>query len=246
MFQIKKEYIESISYYSMTPACDLKGDIILYHGWGSEIERQCFRAQILASEGYRVLIPELYVHGCRGQCEYRVLESITFFFTTILQSIEEFELFLKKTIVDTLPCLIIGHSLGGMIALGCASKYIENISGVVSMNSTANWEIDTAFLKGVFPGYSLNRYQRALDKNCDLIAQLQKYRPEKWCENTNHVPVFLTNGALDTIIPSFFNDDFCRQHEFSFVKHTVYEECGHIVSDRMLYEVLEFIKKECS
>ena len=45
---------------------------------------------------------------------------------------------------------VVGHSLGGMIALGAAAENANLINGFVAMNSTANWGEYEKIMKGVF------------------------------------------------------------------------------------------------
>ena len=45
-------------------------ELMLYHGWGSNAEKQRFRGQLLAAFGYRVIVPEIPGHGVRGALAY--------------------------------------------------------------------------------------------------------------------------------------------------------------------------------
>ena len=64
-------------------------ELLLYHGWGSNAEKQRFRGQLLAAFGYRVIVPEISGHGVRGVLEYDGPQAALDFQRVLLQSIGE-------------------------------------------------------------------------------------------------------------------------------------------------------------
>lgn len=65
MQKIAEKCIAGIPCYEITVAQAPLAEIILYHGWGSNAEKQRFRGQLLAGFGYRVVVPEISGHGAR-------------------------------------------------------------------------------------------------------------------------------------------------------------------------------------
>lgn len=64
-------------------------ELLLYHGWGSNAEKQRFRGQLLAAFGYRVIVPEIAGHGVRGALAYDGPQAALDFQRVLLQSIGE-------------------------------------------------------------------------------------------------------------------------------------------------------------
>ena len=64
-------------------------ELVLYHGWGSNAEKQRFRGQLLAAFGYRVIVPEISGHGVRGALAYDGSQAALDFQRVLLQSIGE-------------------------------------------------------------------------------------------------------------------------------------------------------------
>ncbi len=241
MFQITEKNLENIPYYEILPPCPPKGEIILYHGWGTTIHRQSFRAKILASEGYKVIVPELYRHGQRGFCDYERLANAGIFFETLVRSVEEGETLMRQTFSQYLPHFIVGHSLGGMIALGALSSGYQNINGIVAMNSAPEWEAMASLLEGIFPNYSLEEYAVVTEKH-DAILNQVNHISLGIKEASSFVPILLMNGQLDTTIPAKYNESFCKKlKNNNLIKHLVFEDTGHVVTDRMLFEATQFM-----
>ena len=135
MFNVELKQVSNIPYYVIEPKqYDTKGNILLYHGWGSNAEKQCFRGKLIASLGYRVIVPEIAFHGARGQCDYSDSKNIGLFLETLLQSIDESTLFIDNVQFDEKPKFVIGHSLGGMISLGSVMLNSHKLAGCVAVN----------------------------------------------------------------------------------------------------------------
>lgn len=218
---------------------EVRGTIILYHGWGSSVSRQHFRAQILASCGYRVLVPELINHGSRGSADYYAKASAGVFLETLEQSIKEFPL-LAEQAGGGKPLFIAGHSLGGLIALGCVHGNAGKICAVAAMNSTINWNLNDTLMNDI---YAQGGPQLAIDQK--IIERLSDYDPSKWTEAEKTIPVLLTNGVLDKTIPAAYNQSFIQTYHPKNVKHVLFEDAGHVVCDHTLEEVANFFADNC-
>ena len=242
MLEIKKEQLGEIPYFVIEePGFVPKADIILYHGWSSNAVKQCFRGQLIAGFGYRVIVPEIILHGIRGTCNYDSADGIADFFDVLLCSIKENEVLVQNILTQNRPKFVIGHSLGGMIALGTAMENHSIMSGFIAMNSSANWSSYEQLIQGVFPGKTDEILaDKSIQKN---LQKLDTYSPEHWKEKKMEAPVLLTNGMLDQIIPLKFNQQFCEQYSGMNIKHITFENAGHVVTDGMLAEVINFIEQ---
>ena len=89
------------------------------------------------------------------------------------------------------------------------------------MNSNANWSAHKQLMKNVF-GDSAVEYVNK-DSVQKLLTKLERYSPTKWDESGMDVPILLTNGAIDTIIPATFNKEFCEKYPAENVKQIIFE-----------------------
>lgn len=242
MFKQRKIIVNGIPCFEIIPENeDIKADLLLYHGWGSHAPKQCFRAKLLAGFGYRVLVPEIALHGERGACDYNAPDSAVNFLEVLLQSIREGRTLIRESLSPKRSCFVVGHSLGGMIALGTAIENASLIDGFVAMNSTARWCEYEKMMQGIFSNPSYNVLQT--EAFLSLEAQLSSYNPKFWRQQGMDKPVLLTNGALDQTLPANFNAQFCRESMLENVSQIIFSDAGHVVTDGMLFEVLAFIEK---
>lgn len=217
-------------------------ELVLYHGWGSNAEKQRFRGQLLAAFGYRVIVPEIPGHGVRGALAYDGPQAALDFLRVLLQSIGECVELAQAVFHPGRAHFLVGHSLGGMIALGALTPLARALNGVVAMNSTANWADATAALAGVFRDDAAAFAALASDEGEKLRSALGAFDPARWSARGITTPVLLTNGSLDQTLPASLNADFLARHDFAQMQQVVIEDAGHVVTDSALREVVAFIE----
>ena len=217
-------------------------ELMLYHGWGSNAEKQRFRGQLLAAFGYRVIVPEIPGHGVRGALAYDGPQAALDFQRVLLQSIGECVELAQAVFHPGRAHFLVGHSLGGMIALGALTPLARALNGVVAMNSTANWADATAALAGVFHDGGATLDALASDEGEELRSALGAFDPARWSARGITTPVLLTNGSLDQTLPASLNADFLTRYDFAQVRQVVIEDAGHVVTDSALREVVVFIE----
>lgn len=217
-------------------------ELLLYHGWGANAEKQRFRGQLLAAFGYRVIVPEIPGHGVRGALAYDGPQAALDFLRVLLQSIGECVELAQAVFHPGRPHFLVGHSLGGMIALGALTPLARALNGVVAMNSTANWADATASLAGVFCDDGAALAALASDEGGKLRSALDAFDPARWSARGITTPVLLTNGSLDQTLPASLNADFLAQQQLPQVRQVVIEDAGHVVTDSALREVVAFIE----
>lgn len=217
-------------------------ELLLYHGWGSNAEKQHFRGQLLAAFGYRVIVPEISGHGVRGALTYDGPQAALDFQRVLLQSIGECVELAQAVFHPGRAHFLVGHSLGGMIALGALTPLARELNGVVAMNSTANWADARAALAGVFRDDGAALAALASDEGERLQSALDAFDPARWSARGITTPVLLTNGSLDQTLPASLNADFLTRHDFAQVRQVVIEDAGHVVTDSALREVVAFIE----
>lgn len=217
-------------------------ELVLYHGWGSNAEKQRFRGQLLAAFGYRVIVPEIPGHGVRGALAYDGPQAALYFLRVLLQSIGECVELAQAVFHPGRAHFLVGHSLGGMIALGALTPLARALNGVVAMNSTANWADATAALAGVFCYGGAALAALASDEGERLRSALDAFDPAQWSARGITTPVLLINGSLDQTLPASLNADFLAQQQLPQVRQVLIEDAGHVVTDSALREVVAFIE----
>lgn len=217
-------------------------ELLLYHGWGSNAEKQRFRGQLLAAFGYRVIVPEISGHGVRGVLAYDGPQAALDFLRVLLQSIGECVELAQAVFHPGRAHFLVGHSLGGMIALGALTPLARELNGVVAMNSTANWADARAALAGVFRDGGAAFAALASDAGAKLRSALSAFDPAQWSARGITTPVLLTNGSLDQTLPASLNANFLAQQQLPQVRQVVIEDAGHVVTDSALREAVAFIE----
>lgn len=217
-------------------------ELVLYHGWGSNAEKQRFRGQLLAAFGYRVIVPEIPGHGVRGALAYDGPQAALDFQRVLLQSVGECVELAQAVFHPGRAHFLVGHSLGGMIALGALTPLARALNGVVAMNSTANWADATAALAGVFHDGGATLDALASDEGEKLRSALGAFDPARWPALSVTTPVLLTNGSLDHTLPASLNAEFLARCPLPQVRQVIIDDAGHVVTDSALREVVAFIE----
>lgn len=217
-------------------------ELLLYHGWGSNAEKQRFRGQLLAAFGYRVIVPEISGHGVRGVLEYDGPQAALDFQRVLLQSVGECVELAQAVFHPGRAHFLVGHSLGGMIALGALTPLARELNGVVAMNSTANWADARAALAGVFRDGGAAFAALASDAGAKLRSALSAFDPAQWSARGITTPVLLTNGSLDQTLPASLNAEFLARCPLPQVRQVIIDDAGHVVTDSALREVVAFIE----
>lgn len=243
MVTIEEKYFAGIPCYEIAePTRTPKAELLLYHGWGSSAERQRFRGQLLAGLGYRVIVPEIIGHGVRGTLAYEDADAVLDFLRVLVQSIDECTELAQAVFTPGQPHFLVGHSLGGMIALGAVAALGEKLNGVAAMNSTANWAPESEMMRGVFGDDSRASARLAGEEAARLRARLAPNDPARWQEKGINTPVLLTNGSLDQTLSAALNADFLARYNLPQVKQMIIEDAGHVVTDSALREMDAFIE----
>ncbi len=115
-----------ICYQSWTPPGKPKATLVLAHGIGEHTGRYGHVADYLARNGFPLLACDLRGHGKSGGKRAHVV-SFDDYHSDIGQMIR-----IAKEHNPTLKTFLIGHSLGGLIALSYAEKHADELAGVVA------------------------------------------------------------------------------------------------------------------
>src|SRR5919206_2010216 len=104
------------------PADDPKRLVVLVHGYGEHIGRYEHVAEALAARGSTVVGPDHVGHG-RSAGERALVES----FEPVVDDLHA----VVQAERGDLPVVMVGHSMGGLIAIRYAQRHREDLAGLV-------------------------------------------------------------------------------------------------------------------
>jgi lysophospholipase len=98
--------------YRAWPATAARGVVVIVHGLGEHSGRYDRTARELAAVGFQVFAADLPGHGLspgrRGHIDS---------FETLIEAVTAFRAFVETAVPERLPTFLLGHSLGGLVAL---------------------------------------------------------------------------------------------------------------------------------
>lgn len=213
--------------------------VVFYHGWSSTSELQISRALLLAAHGYTVFLPDAVHHGKRGTLpDYYAVEAYEFFWHTVFQNMEEF-----PTIAGYIQeqgygkPWVMGHSMGGITAMGLAYKEAETIRGAVSFNGSGDWLLTHLFIEA--------RFGVLMSRDWPMYEELAKKSPMSHLEALQKVPIFMTNGDSDVSVDPRAQAHFAAHLEAIGGEGTrvVYPGLGHFVTTNMMDDAIEWMEE---
>jgi len=172
--------------------------ILFYHGFTSSKEVYSYFAVALAQAGFRVVMPDAWLHGARYQGNSQ--QRMGYFWEILRQSIDELPL-LEGVLRDNHwiadeRFAVAGASMGGMTALGAAVRY-PHIRSMGCLMGTGYFMQSASWL---FPPLVAQtpQQQQALAAR---LAPLSAYDPALQPDALANRPLLLWHGEADEVIP---------------------------------------------
>ncbi|TJX68117.1 hypothetical protein E8P77_02920 [Soehngenia saccharolytica] len=197
--------------------------IIFYHGFASSKDNQRFRAQILASLGYQVIVPDCLYHGDRGKIDYEkeVYEGV--FWRIVLNNIEEYDI-IKEYSIDKLGAdpnrmAVMGHSMGGFTSSGIFAKDRELKTAII-VNGSCNYSESNQMFKKAL-------HIEDDEKFAEVERDIEKNDPARNIENLLDRPLLLLHGEADSVV------DINPQRKF-------YEKAKELYKNKELIEFISY------
>ena len=133
--------------------------MVIAHGLGEHSGRYGNVVERLLPKGISVWVPDHRGHGQSGGQRGHVLN-----FAQYLTDLRETLDLATKDIPDETPCFLLGHSMGGLIALYFAQRYPGQIDAVVASSPCLGMVIEIpvikkvlgSFMSYVWPGLSMS------------------------------------------------------------------------------------------
>ncbi len=217
----------------------IQGTIIFYHGWTSCKELQRLRGRIFASYGYRVLLPDAIHHGQRGVLDdYEAEEAYPVFWETIFQNVEESRmLFQYIRSLDTKPIGIVGHSMGGITAMGIAASGLD-IQAAAAFNGSGWWEQSDRIMRR---DWNIPDSEAARE----ITEKIKQRDPFRHREILKEIPILALNGAVDDSVSPLPQKECIErlQQEGAQASIVLYPKLGHFLTVNMMDEGIRFLQK---
>lgn len=213
---------------------------VFYHGWSSSGALQTTRALILAAHGYTVLLPDAVHHGARGTLpDYYAVAAYDVFWETIFQNLEEFpQLEAALTGRGFDRPWVLGHSMGGLTAMGLAAQYSGDIRGAVSFNGSGDWLLTHLFIQA--------RFGVAEDRDWPVYDAIAAASPLRHLDALKDVPIFMTNGEADPSIDPRAQAHFAEELDRAGGRgvRVTYPGLAHFVTTNMLDDALSWMEAQ--
>lgn len=239
MIEETKLYIDGIPCLQITCGAEPKGVVLFYHGWTSTKEYQSVRGHLLAAYGYDVLIPEAVNHGERGVINYEGDKAYGAFWQTIFQNMQEVPTlleYIQKWRPD-MPLAVMGHSMGGLTALGVLTNYKDFQTGV-SLNGSGWWEESERRFRADFKLSEL--------RNKRLVAmQFRTMDPYNQTERLEGRSILALSGGDDRVVNNKAQElymDKLAADDAIESKFMTYEGLGHFVTTNMMGDAIDWLQ----
>lgn len=224
---------------------EIKENIIFYHGWSSRKENQVFRAKILASHGYRVILPDASYHGQRNRLDFNSGNGeerlANYFFETLIRSILESENLIDYAGKDK-PITVAGHSMGGFIAAGVFTDN-PDISKMININGSSAWlKTRDIWLEEI--DFNQPIKEEVLIDNINY--SLKEYDPYFNLDKINNRPVLLLHGEADSSVALKAQEEYYQAAKETYeneerISLVTYENLNHYIIDKMLEEIINWL-----
>lgn len=248
----------NLFYQSWHPFGRVKGIVVIIHGLGSHSSLFTNVTQSLVPAGYAVYGLDLRGHGRsqgkRGHinawAEFR--EDLYHFFSLI------------KTLEEGLPCFLLGHSLGSIIALDYVLRFPTTVQGIITMAPPLG-KIGLSPLKlklskvlsHIFPYFSLNVgvVDTTISRDQNVLATLPQDRlihsqgsarlateflaVNQWVRSRAadlQVPILILHGGADQVSRPEGSRAFFEQITFSDKERYEYPESRHALHRDLDYQ----------
>ncbi|WP_041556241.1 prolyl oligopeptidase family serine peptidase [Carnobacterium sp. 17-4] len=222
--------------------------VVFYHGWTNFKESSLVHGYEIAKKGFRVLIPEAYLHGERSQGA-PVTERSMEFWDVVQHSIVEFptiiDHYVNAGLTDQNRIGVSGLSMGGVTTSALLTQYPWIKTAVVLMGSPApipfsKWLLTSKWQQGVEIDFESEQFAPAIESLKAISLDLQ---PEKIDGKFIH----FWHDEDDELVPYQPTFDFYKkikdQDYGQHVSFTTTEGYGHHVPYIISVETAEFFNK---
>jgi uncharacterized protein len=208
--------------------------LFIYHGWGGSTAGYDDLAQELQAEGYTVVLPDIMHHDSRDPIanHFDGKSRQQLFWSTVFQSIDEFERLLSDLHIAKKRVLVIGSSMGGFIASGIFARY-EEIHGLVNVNGSGAFILSEELFRQEDGRAALTEEEKERLKAYDPVER--KY---------SGAPVLLMHGDKDSVINVEGQHTYAAHCNSSQVAFAIYKDVDHEFTAAMVRDLKTWLNKQ--
>lgn len=217
--------------------------LLVIHGFGGGVYEIESLAKYFDEDGYAVACPRLKGHTGNIKHMRRA---------TYEDWIASAETEMLKLMQKTSEVVIIGFSMGGLIAVNLAGKYKENVKAIVTINTPIYfWDMKRVAINisEDLRCKKINNIKRYLDAKkaspmCSMIQFLKMLKLSKSKFSEIEIP-FLIIQAMDDDTVRIKSVDYIFNSISSLVKEVKYfEKGGHLIlKSKYAQAVIEYVEK---
>lgn len=185
--------------------------MIGYHGWTNVKESQLGEAMVFARAGYRVLLPDAYLHGDRKPTDYKH-QNFPDLYNAIQASVLELpELVREARDIGILfsTVNIFGRSMGGMTVSIMTTKYYDKLSGVAHFIGTPD---PSATFETFLQGHNAKLGAAIAEFDDERVENVREFLASgnlsKQVAVIADLPYFAYHGVKDEWVSVQYNRDF--------------------------------------
>lgn len=251
--ELKRVYISEIpvlELYKKGTETDMLPFVVFYHGWESRKERVLEQAYILASNGFRAVLPEAINHGERKKEGDNPLNPLDFW-SHVEMNIREFPIIIdyygQKQLLDKNQVNVAGLSFGGITTGALLTQYdwihsAAILMGTPSPKEFSLWVLKNNTIDGVQAYDIIDK--ELIDEQLEGLAPISlSLNPDKLANR----PVYFWHGMLDPIVPFHITQTFIEEIQnepySQNIVFDVSENVGHEVPQTVSIKMAEFFGK---
>lgn len=235
----EKTVIQGVPAYVYKAQCDTRAGIVFYHGLGSCAQKNRFRAGILASHGFHVVLPEALHHGERGAVDFDDVRNVGLYvYAVINQNVREFPAMRAKLAeLGAGRVMTMGHSMGGFTSASVFSAYTD-VDACCNLNGTFH------FAKAAQKMNELSDEDR---RYIEEHGTKPEWMPEEHLDRLKDRPILSIGGEADRVIPIEWQWEFNAMLEPLYTKKENFRQInipflGHFLTTNMMEEAVAWAR----
>lgn len=218
--------------------------IVYYHGYTKCLKDSLFRARLMASLGYNVLVYEQMGHGTRKEeLKLDFKNPDMNFFKVVVSSITEspnvISFLAEKEKIHPNKIIFMGHSMGAMVAAGA---FVKNPCGkLVAWNGCLNFE--------KLCDYYEQKYNLNPEDLAEVKSKIKYYSPFEFLSKLENRPILMVDGDSDESVPAKFNIETSKvllpfYKDKTLFSHIVLENTMHGVTITHFEKMHQFLNRK--
>ncbi len=249
MIHIKKETIQNIPVlHVFQPENEhhLSPTVIYYHGYNGEKESSLSLAYKIAEKGYRVILPDSYLHGERQENIPQTKKDVAFW-EIVIRNIKEMEQIKSHVVENGLSIAdrigIGGTSMGGITTFGALRQYEWIKAGAVLMGTPKM----TALASHLITHVNEQSKQKITEAQAnEAIVSIQPYDLSLQPDMLQDRSLLMWHGTEDQVVPfehtkSFYEE--IKPHYRGQLTFLPEKGRGHHISNFSIRETTKWFEK---